>query len=155
MVVRLKYGCPVPTDAGPAAGSPTLGVGAVALRDGSLLMVQRAHDPGAGLWSIPGGKVETGEYLVQAVEREVLEETGLRAEVGDLLGIHEVIGAVHYVVLDYTAEITGDPTPRAAGDAADARWVPLDTIGDLDCTPRFEETLAGWGVLPSADEQGD
>ncbi len=118
-------------------------------------MVQRAYDPGAELWSVPGGKVETGEYLVQAVQREVLEETGLSVEVGDLLGIHEVIGTVHYVVLDYTAEIIGDPTPRAAGDAADVRWVPLDAIGGLDCTPRFEETLAGWGVLASADQQGD
>ncbi len=125
------------------------------LRDGLLLMVQRAHDPGAGLWSIPGGKVETGEYLVQAVQREVLEETGLRVEVGDLLGIHEIIGPVHYVVLDYTAEVVGDSTARAAGDAADVRWVPLHAIGGLDCTPRFEETMAGWGVLPSADEQGD
>lgn len=125
------------------------------LRDGALLMVQRANDPGAGLWSIPGGKVETGEYLIQAVLREVLEETGLTVEVGDLLGIHEVIGAVHYVVLDYTAEITGDPAPRPAGDASDVRWVPLGAIGDLECTPRFEETLAGWGVLASADEQGD
>lgn len=132
--------------------SPTLGVGAVVLLDGSLLMVQRAHDPGAGLWSIPGGRVETGEYLAQAVQREVLEETGLRVEVGDLLGIHEVIGAAHYVVLDYTAQVVGDAAARAAGDAADARWVPVDAISSLDCTPRFEETLSGWGVLASADE---
>lgn len=118
-------------------------------------MVQRAHDPGAGLWSIPGGRVEPGEYLVQAVQREVLEETGLVIEVGDLLGIHEVIGAVHYIVLDYTAEIVEGSTPQAAGDAADVRWVPLDAIGSLDCTPRFGETLAGWGVLNSADEEGD
>ena len=138
-----------------AAVSPTLGVGAVVLRERSLLMVQRAHDPGAGLWSIPGGRVEVGEYLIQAVQREVLEETGLRVEVGELLGIHEVIGSAHYVVLDYTADVVGDPSPRAAGDAADARWVPVDTIGSLECTPRFEETLAGWGVLASADEKGD
>ncbi|MBA2273990.1 MAG: NUDIX domain-containing protein [Actinobacteria bacterium] len=144
------------TEAGPTTGAPILGVGAVVLRGGSLLMVQRAHDPGARLWSVPGGKVEPSEYLVQAVKREVWEETGLSIEVGDLLGIHEVIGAaVHYVVLDYTAEIAGAPTPRAAGDAADARWVPLDAIGTLDCTPRFRETLTGWGVLTSADEQGD
>ena len=143
------------TDPRPIAGSPTLGVGAVVLRDGSLLMVKRAHDPGAGLWSIPGGKVDPGEYLVQAVRREVMEETGLAIEVGALLGIHEVIGAAHYVVLDYTAEIIDDSTPQAAGDAAEVRWVPLDDIGSLDCTPRFKETLAGWGVLTSADEQGD
>lgn len=144
----------MPTDAGPA-GSPTLGVGAVVLLDGSLLMVQRAHDPGAGMWSIPGGRVEAGEYLVHAVHREVLEETGLAVEVGDLLGIHEVIGPAHYVVLDYSAEVIGDPTPRASGDAADVRWVRMDAIGSLNCTPRFEETLAGWGVLKSADEQGN
>jgi 8-oxo-dGTP diphosphatase len=131
---------------------PTVGVGAIVLRDGALLMVQRAREPGRGLWSVPGGRVEHGEYLIAAVAREVREETGIAVEVKDLLGIYEVIGAEHYVVLDYAADADGAAEPTAAGDAAQARWVGLEEVKDLECTPRFVETLAGWGVLPSTDE---
>lgn len=126
---------------------PVVAVGAVVVRDGALLMVQRANDPGRGLWSIPGGRVEGGEYLADAVRREVREETGLEVTVGSLLGILEVPGQAHYVILDYTAQVSGDAVPRPAGDAADARWVPLEDVGSLECTPRFVETLTAWGVL--------
>ena len=131
---------------------PTVGVGGIVIRDGALLMVQRGRDPGRGLWSVPGGRVERGEYLTDALVREVREETGVTVEVGDLLGIYEVIGAEHYVVLDYAAEPVGPAEPVAAGDAAQARWVGLEEVRALRCTPRFVETLSGWGVLPSADE---
>lgn len=127
-------------------------VGAIAVRDGCLLMVRRARDPGRGLWSLPGGRVERGELLEEAVAREVREETGVEVTVGALAGIFEVVGDPHYVVLDFLAEPAGDAPPRAAQDAAEARWVPLDDVAALDCTPRFVETLRGWGVLPSADE---
>lgn len=127
-------------------------VGAIAVRDGCLLMVRRARDPGRGLWSLPGGRVERGELLEEAVAREVREETGVEVTVGTLAGIFEVVGDPHYVVLDFLAEPASDAPPRAAQDAAEARWVPLDDVAGLDCTPRFVETLRGWGVLPSADE---
>lgn len=127
-------------------------VGAIAVRDGCLLMVRRARAPGGGLWSLPGGRVERGELLEEAVTREVREETGVEVTVRTLAGIFEVVGDPHYVVLDFLAEPAGDAPPRAAQDAAEARWVPLDDVAALDCTPRFVETLRGWGVLPSADE---
>ena len=111
-------------------------------------MIQRRNEPGAGLWSLPGGRVEHGEYLEAALRREVAEETGLTVEVRDLVGILEVVGDPHYVILDYFAEVTGPEEPAAAGDVSDARWVPLDEVTDLRCTPRFFETLRGWGVLP-------
>ncbi len=127
--------------------APQIAVGAIVVKDGRLLMVRRAHDPGAGLWSLPGGRVEHGEYLAEALRREVSEETGLDVEVRDLVGILEVVGDPHYVILDYFAEVVGDPTPVAAGDVSDARWVPLDEVTSLECTPRFVETLRGWRVL--------
>ena len=112
-------------------------------------MVRRANDPGAGLWSLPGGRVEHGEYIGDALRREVAEETGLTVEVRDLVGILEVVGEPHYVILDYFAEVVGDDTPVASDDVSDARWVPLAEVPGLPCTPRFLETLRGWGVLPS------
>jgi ADP-ribose pyrophosphatase YjhB (NUDIX family) len=118
-------------------------------------MVRRGREPGRGLWSLPGGHVEEGEYLSDALRREVKEETGLEVTVGGLAGIFEVVGEQHLVVLDFMVDVSGDPVPSAGGDADEARWVELDDVGALDCTPRFHETLRGWGVLPSADEQRD
>ncbi len=110
-------------------------------------MVRRGKEPAKGLWSVPGGRLEHGEYIADAIAREVREETGLEIEVGGLLGVFEVPGATHYVILDHEASVVGDPTPVAAGDAAEARWVPLDDIQGLECTPRFAEMLRAWGVL--------
>lgn len=127
-------------------------MGAIVVADGALLMVRRAKDPYAGYWSVPGGTLEPGEYLSDAVRREVLEETGVEIEVGDLLGILEWASDPHYVILDYVATPSADvTTPRPGDDASEARWVPLDEVANLQCTPRFLETLRGWGVL-SADE---
>lgn len=126
--------------------TPRVAVGAVVVRDQALLMVQRDRDPGKGLWSVPGGRLELGEYLNAAVAREVREETGLRIEVGDLLGILEVVGDPHYVILDFAATATDDAAPRPGDDVAAVRWVPLDEVSSLDCTPRFCETLRGWGI---------
>jgi 8-oxo-dGTP diphosphatase len=122
-------------------------VGAVVVRNDDLLMVRRGNDPGKGLWSLPGGRVESGEYLADALRREVAEETGLEITVGDLVGIFEVVGDPHYVVLDFFARAEGELAPEAAGDVDEARWVPLDEVPALECTPRFVETLKGWGVL--------
>lgn len=127
---------------------PTLGVGAIAVAGGALLMVRRAKDPGRGLWSLPGGHVERGEHLTDAVAREAREETGLEVEVEALGGIFEAIaGDVHYVILDFVCRVVGGD-PRPGGDAAEARWVPFEEIGSLECTPRLVETLRRWEILP-------
>jgi 8-oxo-dGTP diphosphatase len=125
---------------------PTLAVGAIVIHDDSLLMVRRGHEPNKGLWTVPGGRVEAGEYLSDALRREVREETGIDIEVGDLLGILEVAGDEHFVILDFLAQPLDDATPSASDDAAEARWVPLRDVAKLDCTPRFVDTLRGWGI---------
>ena len=127
---------------------PRIAVGAVIVRDDELLMVKRGNDPGKGLWSLPGGRVEAGEYLADALRREVAEETGLEVTVGELVGIFEVVGDPHYVVLDFFARAEKEGhAVAAASDVEEVRWVPLERVADLECTPRFVETLRGWGIL--------
>ena len=133
------------------APRPTLGVGAIVVHEGSLLMVRRAQEPAAGLWSVPGGKVEFGEYITQALRREVEEETGLNIEVGAFAGFFEVVGGDdHYVIMDFFATPAGGLELRPGDDVDEARWVALEDIHELECTPRFVELLTAWGVL--ADE---
>jgi ADP-ribose pyrophosphatase YjhB (NUDIX family) len=126
---------------------PVLAVGAVVVNDGALLMVKRGKEPGKGLWSIPGGRVEHNELLSDALVREVKEETGLDIEVVELLGILEVSGDPHYVILDHVAVVAGDPSPTPGDDAEEVRWVRLEDVETFDCTPRFVESLRGWGIL--------
>jgi len=115
-------------------------------------MVKRGREPGRGLWSLPGGRVERGEYIHDAVRREVKEETGLDVDPRALVGILEVVGDPHFVILDFAASPSGGIDPVAQGDADEARWVPLEAVSALECTPRFVETLTAWGVLTSDDQ---
>ena len=91
---------------------------------GGLLMIKRGHEPGAGLWSIPGGRIEPGETDAEAVIREMLEETSLAVEVDRLIGRVQRPGLNGAVIdiRDYAATVTGG-TLRPGDDAADARWV--------------------------------
>ena len=131
---------------------PQIAIGAIVIHDRALLMVQRANDPGKGLWSLPGGRVEQGEYLADALRREVREETGLEVEIGELAGILEVPGNdLHYVILDFHATVDSSIEPTPGTDASDVGWVPLDQVATLDCTPRFIETMTAWKVL--ADDE--
>ncbi len=117
---------------------------------GRLLVVQRAHDPDRGCWSVPGGRVEAGEDDATAVTREVREETGLTIEVGAVAGRIEVRSAdVVYAITDLLG-VPVDPAavPVAGDDAAAAAFVTLAQLRDLHCTPHLVETLASWGVLP-------
>jgi 8-oxo-dGTP diphosphatase len=115
-------------------------VGAIIRDDsGRVLLVRRANEPGRGLWSLPGGRVEPGETEEAAVAREVLEETGLVVSVEALAG-RVTIG--RYDIADYACTVTGG-TLAAATDADDVAWtVP----GEGDVTRDLWQTLAGWGV---------
>ena len=115
---------------------------------GRLLMIKRGHEPGAGLWSIPGGRIEPGETDAEALVREMFEETGLAVEAGPLIGSVRRPGLDGAVIdiRDYAATVTGG-TLRPGDDAADARWVDLADLAALEVTEGLIEALTGWGVL--------
>lgn len=110
---------------------PEIAVGAVVVRDRRLLLVRRGRGVGAGLWSLPGGRVESGETLTEAVRRELREETGLAVHVGPLCGIAERISAqAHYVILDYWAQADGAAV--AGDDAAAVMWADRCALDEVD-----------------------
>lgn len=117
---------------------------------GRLLLVLRKREPAAGLWSIPGGKVEPGESREAAVRREVLEETGLRVEVVAPVGVVERPtgdGGV-FEIHDYTARPLSEPTSVvAADDAEQVGWFTPAEVRSLACVPGLVEALEGWGLV--------
>src|SRR4051794_28870785 len=108
--------------------------------DGRLLLVQRANDPGRGLWSLPGGRVEPGEDDAAALVREMAEETGLTVVPGALVGR---VRRGAYDIADYRCVVVGGEL-RAGDDALDARWCDAAEFAALPLVPRLAETLAGW-----------
>jgi 8-oxo-dGTP diphosphatase len=118
---------------------------------GRLLLIKRGHPPEAGRWSLPGGRIEPGESDEQALVREVLEETGLRASPGRLVGSVERAASRDAVldIRDYAAAVTGGQL-SPGDDADDARWVSPRDLGLLPLTSGLAETLTEWGVLGSA-----
>ena len=126
-------------------------VGAVAVDDERILLIRRGHGPAAGEWSLPGGRVEGGETLAEAVVRELSEETGLEGVCEDLVGWVERIGGDHhFVILDFRVTVLDGPeaAPRAGGDAAEAAWVPLGEVSRLALTDGLAEFLHEHGILP-------
>ncbi len=114
---------------------PVVGVGAVVVQDGRVLLIRRAKEPLRGRWTLPGGTVELGETLEQALVREVREETGLdirpRERIAVVDQIHRAGGVVghHFVIVDYLCDrLSG--TPRAASDAEAVAMVAPVELGD-------------------------
>jgi 8-oxo-dGTP diphosphatase len=130
------------------AAAVELCVGAVAVLDGNLLLVRRGTAPGAGEWSVPGGRVEVGELAAEAVVRELAEETGLEGVCGELVGWVERIDADHhFVILDFRVTVLGNEQPRAGSDAADVRWIPLEQVADVLLVDGLAEFLHEHGIL--------
>jgi 8-oxo-dGTP diphosphatase len=124
-------------------------VGAVVKDDqGRLLLIKRGHAPGAGLWSLPGGRIEPGETDTEALVREMREETGLVIEAGRLIGTVQrpAQGGGVLDIRDYAVTISGGML-RAGDDAADARWVAAGELKSLPMTDGLVEALTSWGVL--------
>lgn len=130
---------------------PEVAVGAVVVHDGRLLLIRRGRGPAVGQWSVPGGRVEWGETLARAVEREVAEETGLTVRCGPFVGWVERMGAGHhYVIMDFRADVVGgDVTAalRAGDDAAEAAWVPLSEVAAVDLVDGMLDFLRTHHIL--------
>jgi ADP-ribose pyrophosphatase YjhB (NUDIX family) len=131
---------------------PFLGVGALIFEDGNLLLVERAKEPLKGYWSLPGGIVEAGEKLEDAIRREVLEETGLEVEPLSIFEIFERIipdaaglAEYHYVLIDYLCRPVGGKL-QAASDVSGVAWVPERKLRDYRLTegtlPVIEKAFA-------------
>ncbi len=108
--------------------TPILATGAVVFRGSDVLVIQRGKAPYKGHWSIPGGKVEYGEPIEEALKREVLEETGVEINILGLIDVYEALPTVHsdthYVMADYVCEwVSGEAVP--ADDAEEAEFVPF------------------------------
>ncbi len=117
--------------------SPLVGVGAVIVAEGRALLIRRGQAPLLGEWSLPGGVLECGEALRDAVVREALEETGLVVEVGDMLGVYERViraddGRVryHYVLIDFLCRAVGGDL-KAGSDAAEVGWFRREELPSL------------------------
>ena len=117
---------------------------------GRLLLVRRGHAPSAGLWSVPGGRVEAGESEVEAVVRELAEETGLRVRPDRVLGRVRIDGeGVVFTVTDWACTaLDPDRQPVAGDDAAEVVFVDAADLSELDLAPGVLAALSGWGVLP-------
>jgi 8-oxo-dGTP diphosphatase len=127
---------------------PFLAVSAAILRDGTVLVVRRARAPANGVWSLPGGVVEAGETLIEAVKREITEETALTIEPVALTGYREVVTLDadnrverHFVILPFAARwIAGEP--KLNEELSEWRWVDPGEVASLPTTPGLAEIVA-------------
>lgn len=128
---------------------PELCVGAVVLRGEDLLLVRRGRGPAAGHWSVPGGRVEGGETMAEAVVREVAEETGLAVVCGEPLGwVERIDDRFHFVIVDHLAVALEPDAPLAAGDdAAEVAWVDRSSLTELRLVDGLAEFLAEHGIV--------
>jgi len=124
---------------------PIVGVGAVIICDGKILLEKRKGEPGRDKWTIPGGLMELGEIAEQTVIREVREETNLEVEDPELIDVVNNIIAdenakikYHFVIVDYYVKLKGG-TLKAADDAAEVKWVKFDEVENYDLTKSFRE----------------
>lgn len=127
---------------------PELCVSAVVIDDERLLLIRRGHGPAAGTWSVPGGRVERGETVAEAVVRELREETSLDGLCGQMIGWVERIDEEHHaVILDFRVDLLAHDDPVASSDAAEAAWVPLTEVAALRLAPGLAQFLSDHRII--------
>jgi len=126
---------------------PLVGVGAVVIKDGKILLVKRAFEPGKGKWSVPGGVVELGEKLTVACAREMEEETGLKGQVLELINAYDMIvpdlsGKImyHYVLIDFLVKPLGG-VEKPSDEVLEMRWVSYEETKELEMTVSARKAL--------------
>lgn len=127
----------------PAQQFPKLGASACVWKDGKVLLVLRAKPP-LGLWSLPGGHVEFGETALAAAERELLEESGVTADLTAFIGLYEIIREkpfFHYAIACYGG-VWRSGAAQASSDALEARWLAPSELDSLDFAPNVREAIA-------------
>lgn len=132
---------------------PIPAVAAIILEEGKLLLIRRGAEPNKDKWSIPGGSVQWGEPLKEAIKREVREETGLDVEVGKIAGVFDLIVrdeagnvAYHYVIIDFFAKPVGGKL-IPGDDAVQVRWVPIEQVGEYELSTFLMSRLKQMKVL--------
>lgn len=129
---------------------PVPAVSALVTDQDKVLLIKRGAEPNRGLWSLPGGSIELGETVVDALVREIREETSLDVEPVELAGVHEVIARnpegiqFHYVIITFRVRVVGGEL-AAASDAADAKWFRPEEIELLPTTEGLLERLKSMG----------
>lgn len=126
---------------------PRVAVGAIVFKDDKILLVRRGHPPAEGVWAIPGGRVELGETMREAAEREIREETGLNVQAKEPVFVFDVLikdetGKIrfHYVIVDLLADLVGGAL-RAGDDALEARWISSSEIAALNVSSNTRKVL--------------
>ncbi len=128
---------------------PEVCVGAIAVSEERLLLIRRGRGPAAGTWSLPGGRVEAGETLAEAVLRELAEETGLEGVCDELVGWVERMGPDHhFVILDFAVTVLEPREPTPGDDAVEAEWVLLDEVAHRRLADGLAEFLHEHGIVP-------
>lgn len=135
---------------------PIIGVGAVIVDGDCVLLVRRASEPLKGEWSVPGGMLELGEKLRDGVRREVLEETGLQVEPGEVLDVFDSIfrddhgrTQYHYVLIDYLCQlVSGDA--KAGSDVSEVRWVQKNELAMMNLRDSVKQ-VARQGFLRASE----
>lgn len=120
-----------------------MAVGAIVLVGDLVLLIRRKNPPLQGAWTLPGGRVQRGERLADALRREVREETALEVTVKELVEVVEIVtGEHHFVIMDYRAELVSEKTTlRAGDDATDARFVAVSELRTLGVTEAVERVV--------------
>ncbi len=127
---------------------PMVGVGAIVFREDEVLLVKRGRQPGINKWSVPGGLVEVGEPLKRAIEREVLEETGIKVKAQDIIAVFDRIildshGNVeyHYVLIDFICEPLSHNNPICGDDSTASKYVKISSLSSLELTEGTYEVI--------------